>query len=141
MGIRLKFVQIYKNVCDRYPGFRKLSRKFMYSLFAYMVRANHWKFMNYGYDEPAGVWPHPSLHEDDEDNRYSIQLYHHLAINVRIDKKRVLEVGCGRGGGASYLGRYFSPVKIVGLDYCGKAISFCKKNYKEKNLSFVRGEQ
>ncbi|HUS86220.1 MAG TPA: class I SAM-dependent methyltransferase [Bacteroidales bacterium] len=140
MSIRLKFVKEYKKFCDKYPGFRKLSRKFMYSLFAYLVRATHWKFMNYGYDEPAGTWMHPSLNEDDEDNRYSIQLYHHLAVNVSLDKKKVLEVGCGRGGGASYLGRYFNPYKIVGLDYCGKAISFCKKNYKENNLSFVRGD-
>ena len=54
--------------------------------------------MNYGYAEQGFSL---SLLEQDKDERYPLQLYHHTATQVNITNKKALEVGSGRGGGAS----------------------------------------
>jgi hypothetical protein len=56
-------------------------------------------FLNWGYEEdpPMGL----PLEESDEPNRYSIQLYYQTATQIDLGGKKVLEVSCGHGGGAS----------------------------------------
>ncbi|MFO7922729.1 MAG: class I SAM-dependent methyltransferase [Bacteroidales bacterium] len=93
-------------------------------------------FMNYGYSNNSRIY----LKEEDEKNRYSIQLYHHAVSPVDITGKNILEVGCGRGGGLSYINRYLAPDSLTGVDLNAKAIQFCKKQYKEKNINFVQGD-
>lgn len=94
-------------------------------------------FMNYGYhDENDTV----HLHESDEKNRFSIQLYHRLAKTINLKDKHILEVGCGRGGGISYISRYFSPQRALGIDLNAKAAKFGNKNYNVKGLSFMQGD-
>ena len=67
-----------------------------------LVSADDWLFLNFCYDDPSmGL----TLDESDEPNRYSIQLYHRTATQVDLTDKKVLEVSCGHGGGASYLVR------------------------------------
>ena len=60
-------------------------------------------FLNYAYEEepPMGI----PLSPEDERNRACLQLYHHLAMQVPLRGKDVLEVSCGHGGGASYITR------------------------------------
>lgn len=94
-------------------------------------------FMNYGYadDQP------PQLSDCDLDNRYPLQLYHYTASQISLEGKKVLEVGCGRGGGAEYLGRCFRPSTLIGLDISQKAVDFCRKKYRDDQyLSFVCGD-
>ena len=65
-------------------------------------------FMNWAYEEdpPMAI----SLEPGDESHRYPIQLYHATATqNGDLAGKQVLEVGCGQGGGASYLTRTLKP--------------------------------
>ncbi|MFP4366535.1 MAG: class I SAM-dependent methyltransferase [Bacteroidales bacterium] len=93
-------------------------------------------FMNYGYSNNMKV----DLNAKDEKNRYSIQLYHHTVSSVDLSGKHVLEVGCGRGGGLSYINRYLKPETCTGIDLNNKAIRFCNKHYKENNISFVQGD-
>ena len=50
-----------------------------------------------------------------------------------------MEVGCGRGGGASYMARYFAPKSMKGMDLCKKSVDFCRKHYDIANLSFCWG--
>src|SRR5204863_875878 len=76
----------------------------------------------------------------DEVNRYSIQLYHHLARTVNMDGARVLEVGCGRGGGCSYLARYQQPASVLGIDFSAKAIAFCNRVHAVPGLTFQQGD-
>ena len=92
-------------------------------------------FLNYGYANGKG----PELKKEDEKNRYPIQLYHHIANSIQLKDLDVLEVGCGRGGGASYIARYLSPKSVKGIDICRKAIDFCKQHYFIKHLSFCYG--
>ena len=64
-------------------------------------------FLNYGYEEdPPMALP---LAASDELDRFPIQLYHRTATQVDISGKKVLEVSCGHGGGASYLMRTLHP--------------------------------
>lgn len=37
--------------------------------------------------------------------------------NKNLKGQNVLEVGCGRGGGLSYISRYLTPNLCIGIDY------------------------
>jgi len=108
-----------------------------------LMRAGYWyiskldkngevTFLNYGYVNDKNL----ELNEVDEINRYSIQLYHHVVSSINLKDLEILEVGCGRGGGASYIARYLKPKSIKGVDLCKKAIKFCSRYYSVKGLSF-----
>ncbi len=92
-------------------------------------------FMNFGYSKDNHKI---DLKEEDEKNRYSAQLYNLVATGTEIKDKNVLEVGCGRGGGLSYVNRYFSPKAVTGVDLNEKAIKFCNSHYKESNSTFFQ---
>ena len=94
-------------------------------------------FMNYGYSKDNH---RIKLDEADEKNRYAAQLYHLVATGADIKGKAILEVGCGRGGGLSYVKRYFSPASATGLDLNNKAIEFCKKHYSNEHIKFLQGD-
>lgn len=97
-------------------------------------------FMNYGWaaaDEDA--WSLP-LASDDEPNRYCIQLYYRVAGAVDLVGLDVLEVGCGRGGGASFVMRYLKPRTLAGVDLAARAIAFCREHYDTPGLTFVHGD-
>ncbi|MFN8209237.1 MAG: class I SAM-dependent methyltransferase [Bacteroidales bacterium] len=130
----------YLRLCEDIPHFKKTTRKWMYNLMARFIRHDHWTFMNYGY---AHIHPHeniPELDDHDESNRLSFQLYHHLASQVDLKGKTVLEIGSGRGGGASMINKYHQPDKLVGLDFSANAVKLCSRKHKSDRLSFVEGD-
>jgi SAM-dependent methyltransferase len=96
-------------------------------------------FLNYAFEtEPPLGLP---LSTEDEPNRACIQLYHHVATQREIAGKKVLEISCGHGGGASYLMRTFRPAEYVGLDFNPAGIRFCKKRHATvPGLRFVEGD-
>ena len=84
-------------------------------------------FLNWGYEEdPPMALP---LAASDEPDRFGIQLYHRTATQVDLSGKRVLEVGCGHGGGASYLMRTLQPASYTGLDLNPAGIAYCRKKH------------
>ncbi len=90
-------------------------------------------FMNWSYEDVGLV-----LDDADEPNRYPINLYHVTATQGGpLRGKRVLEVGCGRGGGASYLTRHLQPVSYVGVDINAAAVAFCQRRHQVAGLSFM----
>lgn len=94
-------------------------------------------FMNYGYhydDKPI------KLLEEDEKDRFSIQLYHKLASFADLSNKIICEIGCGRGGGLSYIHTYFKPLNSLGLELNQRAVDFCNGHYKQDGLSFIQGD-
>lgn len=94
-------------------------------------------FMNYGYSDIDQVIPIDIKNEPD---RYSIQLYHQLACSAGIKNKDIVEIGCGRGGGLSYITKTFSPASAIGVDLDKQAVSFCNRHYAEEVLSFLQGD-
>lgn len=94
-------------------------------------------FMNYGYrfdNEQI------KLTEEDEKNRYSIQLYHKLASFAELNDKNICEIGSGRGGGLSYIHKSFKPQSSIGLELNHRAVDFCKTHYKNERMTFVQGD-
>lgn len=95
-------------------------------------------FMNYGYESLNGD-PRLELKEEDEIDRYCIQLYDYVANKADLQGKQVLEVGSGRGGGASYISRYYQPEQYIGMDISENSIRFCNNYYPVDNLRFIQG--
>lgn len=95
-------------------------------------------FINYGYEEDPPM--NLPLSAADEPNRYFINLYHLTAGQADIKGKRVLEVGCGHGGGASYLTRTFQPASYTGLDLNSVGIDYCQKKHDVPGLDFTPGD-
>jgi ubiquinone/menaquinone biosynthesis C-methylase UbiE len=95
-------------------------------------------FFNFGYEEdpPMGLPLAPS----DEPNRYCIQLYHVTAAQIDLTGKRVLEVSCGAGGGASYVMRNLGPASYTGLDLNPASIDKCRERHRLPGLDFVPGD-
>ena len=113
--------------------------RWMYQLMAQAYQQEReWIFMNYGYLPET---PGHSLQLDpgDEINRPYIELYQHLIQDMNLQGKRVLEVGCGRGGGSAFLQKYHRPQEVVGLDVSPLAIDFCRIRHTLPGLSFVPG--
>ncbi|MDD2635066.1 MAG: class I SAM-dependent methyltransferase [Bacteroidales bacterium] len=96
-------------------------------------------FMNYGFEYLNGD-ARIELKEQDEIDRYCIQLYDHVVNRADLNSKDVLEVGAGRGGGASYITRYYKPKSYTGMDITKSSINFCNNHYKKiKELTFKHG--
>lgn len=96
-------------------------------------------FMNYGYHSTDGNSTGLQLLAPDESERFAFQLYNHVVSGYDLAGKQLLEVGCGRGGGASYIMRYLKPEKFIGLDLAPKLIDFCNNQHQYQGLSFVQG--
>jgi ubiquinone/menaquinone biosynthesis C-methylase UbiE len=94
-------------------------------------------FMNFGFSSKD---QEISIDEQNEPDRYSIQLYHHLISATEIKNKDIVEIGCGRGGGLFYIARNFSPASAKGIDIDKHAVSFCKLHYAMDGLSFLTGD-
>ncbi len=111
--------------------------RFWYWYISRIDSDNEVVFMNYGYDDPSLK---VDLHPDDESNRYSIQLYHRLAAAINLKNKDIVEIGCGRGGGLSYVTKTFSPARALGIDLEKRAVLFAGNYHKEEGLTFMQGD-
>ncbi len=132
-------LKLFATLTERLPGFRRWAWKRWYQhLAGYGVSS--WSFMNYGF-APLDQNEQPlTLQADDEADRYCIQLYHHVATAIDLSELDVLEVGSGRGGGASFVKRYLKPTTMTGVDFSPKAVSFCERTHDVAGLSFQRGD-
>ncbi|MEL6924546.1 MAG: class I SAM-dependent methyltransferase [Bacteroidota bacterium] len=129
--------KLFLYLCN-YPVFRRIVWKPIYENLARQFDFDDWHFMNYGY-APLNGTPTLSLNAEDENDRYCIQLYHEVAAQVDLRDKAVLEVGSGRGGGASYVARYLQPAKMIGMDLASNAVAFAKSQHDVQGLDYVQG--
>lgn len=73
-------------------------------------------------------------------------LVHYLKAleNVQIDtRKRVLNLGVNSGDEFDIIKMYsknFDNIELVGVDYCPSAIQEAKKNFINKNITFIEGD-
>jgi len=133
-------IKTYQKLGDWIPGFRKISRKWMYQSMGRLIKQDEWTFMNYGYADLGDSKNPVILDQKDEENRLSYQLYNQLAAEVELEDKQVLEVGSGRGGGASMIRKYHKPEKLTGLDFSGVAVKLCNSKLGTNGLTFVEGD-
>lgn len=119
------------------PAYKKVF-KYWYPLVTRALGSNEVVFLNWSYEEdPPMALP---LEASDEPNRVYINLYHRIASQADLEGKRVLEVSCGHGGGASYLTRTLRPSSYTGLDLNPAAIKLCQETHSVPNLDFVEGD-
>jgi len=131
----------FKDRVFRHPIVWKLSQKaqkFTYPIVTRRLGPTEVVFLNWGYEEdPPLALP---LEASDEPNRACLQLYHVTATQTDLGGKRVLEVGCGHGGGAAYLTRTLHPASYTGLDLNPAGIALCRRMHNLPGLDFVRGD-
>ncbi|MAB00663.1 MAG: methyltransferase type 11 [Stappia sp.] len=97
-----------------FPRTRKWAWRGLYNMLSRVWRDDDWRFMNYGYVAEGEAF---ALDPDEEPERPFIGLYHQAVNGLDLEGRDVLEVGSGRGGGARYIARTFSPRSVTGLDY------------------------
>ena len=122
------------------PKFQTAIIRTFYSGLSVVLKSEDAAFLNYGYapldDDAMGL----KLDPVDVPDRYSIQLYLRVAGAMDLRGKDVLEVGCGRGGGASFIARYLGPASMIGVDISERAVRFCRRRHPGERLKFERGE-
>ena len=117
---------------------RKAVWQLWYPFLTRRLQGDEVLFLNYAFEpEPSMNLP---LAPDDEKNRACIQLYHHVAAQVSLAEKNVLEVSCGHGGGASYLTRTQKPKSYTALDLNPAGIRFCRERHRVAGLEFIQGD-
>jgi SAM-dependent methyltransferase len=122
----------------RMPQVKRLLWRSWYDFLARSYRDRQWTFMNYGYRPPHGTAP-LALAAEDEPDRSCIQLYHLVANAVDLTGREVLEIGSGRGGGASFVARHLHPRRMVGVDVSPLAVAYCRARHAVPALSFETG--
>ena len=92
-----------------------------------------WTFMNYGY---------ANLNESTETHNLNHfeALYAQVVGCVPLDGLNVLEIGCGRGGGAAYVSRVCHPRSLIGVDHSPHCIQFCSRNHSIQGLQFLNAD-
>jgi ubiquinone/menaquinone biosynthesis C-methylase UbiE len=111
-----------------------------YNLKTVLYPDDWFTLMNMGYANLDIEQPSLPITPSEEIMRYSMQLYHHVASAVELRDREVLEVGCGRGGGASFVKNYHHPSVLVGVDYCPNNVDFCQRKHQYPGLSFLQGD-
>ena len=124
----------YAKFCETHPRFRKFIRRLMYQGFGILHHDSTWTFMNYGY-APVSEADHEAGEE-----RYCASLYRHVAGATDLRGAAVLEVGCGRGGGAAFIMSKLGPDSVVGLDYAPRNISISRALHQLPGLAFLAGD-
>jgi ubiquinone/menaquinone biosynthesis C-methylase UbiE len=120
--------------------FRRFIWKHWYNHLAGKYQKININLMNYGYVSQDSDSERLNLSNSDEKERYCIQLYHHVASAISLANLDVLEVGCGRGGGASYVKRYLKPRSVMGIDFSQSNINFCRQKHQIPGLNFELGD-
>ena len=91
--------------------------------------------LNYGFTSE----PENSVIAADEPEFYCLRLYEHTVRDTPLSGKDVLEVSCGRGGGASFVSRAFEPKRYVGVDLSEENVRLARSRAARGGLTFEIG--
>jgi SAM-dependent methyltransferase len=97
-------------------------------------------FLNYGYrpdHHPAHAVVEVPEHYI---NKNSVRLVLELIGDCSLESRRVLDVGCGRGGTVHVIHAMFNALTITGLDLSTEAIAFCRQVHTYPNVTFFEGD-
>jgi len=137
--VGLKFMDSARTLQERCW---KMWYNFLSGEWAPSVNRN-WAFLNYAFEPSDQKDKLKAISPDQESDLPYMQLYYNAAApgKVQWEGKTVLEVGSGRGGGASFLTRKLKPASYTALDYAANQINFCRKAHGEVDaLRFVCGD-
>ncbi len=91
--------------------------------------------LNYGFSSE----PENSVIAANEPEFYCLRLYEHTVRDTPLAGRDVLEVSCGRGGGASFVSRTFEPQRYVGVDLSQENIGSRRARAARQGLAFTIG--
>jgi SAM-dependent methyltransferase len=92
--------------------------------------------LNYGYSTD----PENSVVAAKEPEFYCLRLYEHAVRETPLEGRDVLEVSCGRGGGANFVSRTFKPQRYVGVDLSQENIRLARERAAREGLTFTIGD-
>jgi SAM-dependent methyltransferase len=91
--------------------------------------------LNYGFSSD----PENSVIAANEPEFYCLRLYEHTVRQTPLEGRDVLEVSCGRGGGANFVSRTFKPHRYVGVDLSQENIRLAWERAARDGLTFTIG--
>jgi ubiquinone/menaquinone biosynthesis C-methylase UbiE len=140
---KLQIPPSMKKIVDNYAELPKGIRKPAWRLWHFLIqkldRDRNSVFLNYGYAPLDGQMLALDIGPAEIADQYGIQLYDYVASPGELRGATVLEVGCGRGGGASWLARNYQPHRYIGMDISPSAVAFCNQRHQVPGLSFLQG--
>ena len=68
-----------------------------------------------------------------------MRLYEHTVRETPLEGRDVLEVSCGRGGGANFVSRTFKPQRYVGVDLSQENVRLARERAAREGLTFAIG--
>ena len=116
----------------RHPFFK---RGFYEVLGLVLWRRQGLQLLNCGYAEPD--YPRFPLPPSDEAERLGYQLYHRLVRDTPLAGNDLVEIGCGRGGGARFLARECRPRRLIATDASRLLILGNRRGPRPPNLEFI----
>ncbi len=130
-----KLRKIYLFLTQVSPYLRLVLVGWLYNQFASNNKSEKYVFLNYGYHDETTLL----LNNQDETNRYFIQLYQRVVNDIDLQDKDIVEIGCGQGAGGVFLLQYKNPRSYIGIDLSEKAIKLCQRNSKFANAHWMQG--
>jgi SAM-dependent methyltransferase len=97
-------------------------------------------FMNYGYAPLEPGAEAGGAAAGDRPDRFGIELYDRVASGWDLAGRDVLDVGCGRGGGAAFVVDRHGPRSLVGVDLLHGAVARCRVEHERAGLTFVQAD-
>ena len=92
-------------------------------------KEDYMNFMNHGYYPCSDILKNQNLIF-----KYEATLYIELIKNINSDNLKLLDIGCGRGGGLEIYNKYFKFKELHGCDLNELAITYCKN--KNSNIYY-----
>jgi phthiocerol/phenolphthiocerol synthesis type-I polyketide synthase E len=97
-------------------------------------------FLNYGY-APDHSPQHAAVALPDHFlNKNSVRLVLELIGDCDLNDRRVLDVGCGRGGTVFVVKQFFKARSVQGVDLSPNAVAFCREHHRYDNVRFDEGD-
>ena len=66
--------------------------------------------------------------------------FKNLFRSLRINNKKILDVGCGLGDMVKFLDSRTKNYNYIGIDISKKLVNYCKKNKNKKNRKFINSD-
>jgi ubiquinone/menaquinone biosynthesis C-methylase UbiE len=92
-----------------------------------LLNESNISFMNHGYS-PS----YEKISKEDFIFKNQISLYLKMFEGINTKDKKILEVGCGRGGGISSVLKYLETEKLFACDLNRLSIEYCKQNHDSR---------
>lgn len=103
--------------------------------------ADHAHYLNWGYHSDS-LDKDQACHRvaEHEPNQSQARLVLEIIGNTALDGKRIMDIGCGRGGALALLQRFYEPAQLMGIDISPSNIAYCRQQHQGRRLRFQLGD-